>query len=54
MEKEITIFICEDKELARRLIRDHLANGQMTYVNIVDAEKRQTIVDAIEEADDNS
>lgn len=49
-EKEIHVFIVEDLEVAQRLVKEHFApGGSMTFAAIVDEDKRQELVDAINE-----
>ena len=50
MKKEITIFICEDERARKEIIEKYFSeNMEITYVNILPAEKRSEIVKAIEE-----
>lgn len=50
MEKhEISVFIVEDQELAKKLVHEHFGTG-ITFASIVDKGERQAIVDAINEA----
>lgn len=51
MEKEITIFICEDKEARKEICHKYFDGEKITYVNILPAEKRAEVVKALEELD---
>ena len=45
MKKEITIFICESKDISREIVGKYLKNGEVTYAEILPAENRQKIVE---------
>ena len=45
MKKEITIFICEDRDISREIVGKYLKNGEVTYAEILPAENREKIVE---------
>lgn len=51
-EKEITIFICENKEVSREIVGKYLKNGEVTYAEFLPAKNRQKIVDFLKEIED--
>ena len=48
MKEEITVLICEDVALAKELFGKFGEKNQITYINIMPAEKRDAITEAIE------
>lgn len=48
----IFILICEDEELGKALAKEHLSDDKITYVNMVPAELRTEVVDAIDNITD--
>lgn len=52
MEKEITIFICESKEIGQEIVGKYLKNGQITYAEFLPAKNRQKIVDFLKEIEE--
>ena len=46
---EITIFICESDEVSREIVSKYLKLGEVTYAEILPAEKRKDIVDFLRE-----
>ena len=44
-EKQITIFICENKDVSREIVSKYLKIGEVTYAEFLPAEKRKDIVD---------
>ena len=44
MEKEITIFICENHEVSREIIGKYLKVGEVTYAEMLPAKNREKIV----------
>lgn len=52
MEKEITIFICENEEIRKEITHKYFNEGLITYANILPAEKRREVVEAIEKLEE--
>ena len=48
MKKEIYIFIVEDTTLAKQMIKDHFEKGKITYAEVMDEDKREKVVKALE------
>ena len=48
MKKEITIFICESKDISREIVGKYLKSGEVTYAEILPAENRQKIIKFLE------
>ncbi|KKN16778.1 hypothetical protein LCGC14_0972400 [marine sediment metagenome] len=53
MKKEITVFISEDTKTSKEIIKKYLFEKRITYANILPAEKRDEVVEAIEKLEDN-
>ena len=47
-KKEIYIFIVEDMSLARQMIKEHFEKGKITYAEVMDADKREKVTQALE------
>jgi hypothetical protein len=45
---DIYVFVVENKELAKALIRDHFTGDGITYAALVAKDKRQELTDAID------
>lgn len=45
---DIYVFVVENKELAKALIRDHFDADGITYAALVSKDKRQELTDAID------
>ena len=48
MAKEITVFICEDDDTAREIVGKYLVAGKVTYAEMLPAENRSKVVEALE------
>jgi hypothetical protein len=46
--KEIYVFIVENKELAKALIRDHFNKEGITYAALVAEDKREELTEALD------
>lgn len=46
--KDIYVFICEDKELARDLISKYMNKDQITYTSLFPESERSAISDALD------
>lgn len=44
-DKEITVFICEDKDTAREIVGHYLVPGKVTYAEMLPAENRAKLVE---------
>ncbi len=47
--KEIYVFVCEDKDSARQIIDSHFEKGKVTFAQLFKEENRDKIVKAIED-----
>ena len=47
MTKDIYVFIVEDEELARQMMKEHFSKDKFTYAEVFEEEKRERIVDAL-------
>lgn len=45
--KDIYVFVVENEQLAKALIRDHFEKDGITYASMVDETKRDELVEAI-------
>lgn len=51
-EKEISVLIVENEELAKRLVKDHFGKTGITYAGIFDASCRNEIAEALNKIQD--
>ncbi len=49
MNKEITVFICEDIKTSKKIIKEHLNKEEITYVNVLPFNSREEVIKKIEE-----
>lgn len=48
-QQHLTVFICEDDELSREIVRKHMDAGKITYCNMLPPQTdRQALVSGIE------
>lgn len=48
MEKDIHVFICEDNELTKKLIKENFNKGQLTAAFSFKESEREAIVSALD------
>lgn len=48
-EKEITVFICEDNQVAKEIATKYFNKGQITFASIFPESKREAITSKLEE-----
>jgi hypothetical protein len=49
--KDIYVFICEDKELAQKLVKAHANKDQITYACIFREDQRNKITEYLDKVD---
>ncbi len=47
-EKDITIFICENKEVSHEIIDKYMEKGKVNYAEIIPAKNRQKVIDFLQ------
>lgn len=50
-EKKLYVFICEDQQLAKTLVKEHFDRHKITYAHVMSFEKRTEIVDALDKVE---
>ena len=44
-QREITIFICESRDVSREIVGKYFKNGEITYAEFLPAKNREKIVE---------
>ena len=53
MEKEITIFICESRDVSREIIGKYLEAGKVTYAEMLPVRNREKIVEFLKSIEED-
>jgi hypothetical protein len=49
---ELSVFICENDEVSREILKKYFEGGKVTYVSMIPSGKREELVELIEKLDD--